>query len=351
MVFFKYKYRHLFIFLLALYTYINTELCQVYTYFQINIHWYYCFAIILLITFFSWEGSRILLKPFEKLFPGNAHVIKRSIFFFFAALIVAYAATFATDIFFAEFIIHEKPESILNPLKLTLIYASLITLLFHLLNLVVVYQEKFKAKELEAEELKHMHAQAELMAIKQQINPHFLFNNLNVLSGLVMQQSADANTFIEAFSKVYMHILANHNKELIELEKELEFLEPYFFLLKQRFPESLSISVNVPNKYHQHYVVPIALQMLVENAIKHNVVSRKKPLLITIYANGNNTISVINNLQPRHETGPSSNIGLNNIRKRYELTAGMEIIIEQTEEAFSVNLPLIEINTYESINN
>lgn len=351
MVFFNYKYRHLFIFLLALYTYINTELCQVYTYFQINIRWYYSFIIILLITFFSWEGSRLLAKPFERLFPGAGPIIKRSLFFFFAGLIVSYITTIATDLFFAEVIMHERPASIMNPLKLTLIYASLITLLFHLLNLVVIYQTKFKAKELEAEELKHMHAQAELMAIKQQINPHFLFNNLNVLSGLVMQQSADANTFIEAFSKVYMHILANHNKELIELEKELEFLEPYFFLLKQRFPDSLNISVNVPNKYHQNYVVPVALQMLVENAIKHNVVSKKKPLSITIYANGNNTISVINNLQPRQQTAPSSNIGLNNIRKRYELTAGRQIIIEQTNEAFSVNLPLIEINTYESINN
>ncbi|MBG9378245.1 histidine kinase [Panacibacter sp. DH6] len=351
MMFFNYKYRYLFILLLALYTYINTELCQVYTYFQINIHWYYSFLIILLITFFTWEANRLLAKPFENLFPGNEKVIRRSIIFFFSGLVVSYLATIGTDLFFAEVVLHEKPESILNPLKLTLIYASLINLLFHLLNLVVVYQEKFKAKELEAEELKRMHAQAELMAIKQQINPHFLFNNLNVLSGLVMQQSADANNFIEAFSKVYMHILANHNKELIELKKELDFLEPYLFLLKQRFPESLQISVEVPNKYYNYYVVPVALQMLVENAIKHNVVSRKKPLSIKIYANGNSTLSVINNLQPRNETGPSSNIGLNNIQKRYILTAGKEITIEKKPDTFSVNLPLIEINTYESINN
>lgn len=252
---------------------------------------------------------------------------------------------------FANVILHEPPSSILNPLKLTLIYTSLINLLFHLVNLVVVYQNEFKSKALEAEELKRMHAQAELLAIKQQINPHFLFNNLNVLSGLVMQQSAKANDFIEAFSKVYMHILNNHNKELIALQEELDFLKPYFFLLQQRFPESLNIELEIPEKYNDYYIIPVALQMLVENAIKHNIVSRKKPLHIKIYANGNNTISVINKLQPRAKAEPSSKTGLNNIQKRYALTAGKEVTIERNETIFSVTLPLLQINTYAGINN
>lgn len=348
-MFFNHKYRYLFILLLAAYTYINTELCQVYTYFQINIHWYYSFGIILIITFFTWEANRLLSPLFERWLPGNARIIKRSILFFFTGLAVAYLATIAVDIVFAKVILHETQDSILNPLKLTLIYTSLTNLLFHLLNLVVVYQKEFKTKELETEELKRMHAQAELSAIKQQINPHFLFNNLNVLSGLVMQQSTQANHFIEAFSKVYMHILNNHNKELIELDKELNFLQPYFFLLKQRFPDAIDVAIEVPEQYKNYYIIPVALQMLVENAIKHNVLSKKKPLYIKIYANGNSTISVINKLQPRQDTGPTSNIGLNNIRKRYELTAGREIIIDKDETSFSVTLPLIEINTYESI--
>lgn len=350
-MFLNHKYRYLFILLLAAYTYICTELCQVYTYFQINIQWYFSFAIILLITFFTWEANRLLSPLFEKLLPGNERIIRRSILFFFTGLAVAYLATIGVDLLFARVVLHETQDSILNPLKLTLIYTSLINLLFHLLNLVVLYQKEFKTKELETEELKRMHAQAELSAIKQQINPHFLFNNLNVLSGLVMQQSTEANHFIEAFSKVYMHILNHHNKELIELDKELNFLQPYFFLLKQRFPDAVDLHIDVPEKYKKHYIIPVALQMLVENAIKHNVLSKKKPLYIKIYANGNQTISVINKLQLKQDTGPTSNIGLNNIRKRYELTAGKEIFIEKDENTFSVTLPLIEINTHESINN
>ncbi|CAN5721765.1 histidine kinase [soil metagenome] len=350
-MFFSHRYRYLFILLLAAYTCINTELCQVYTYFQINITWYYSFGIILLITFFTWEANRLLSPLFEKWLPGNARIIRRSILFFFSGLSFAYLSTIAVDLFFAKVVLHETQDSILNPLKLTLIYTSLTNLLFHLMNLVVVYQQEFKTKELETEELKRMHAQAELSAIKQQINPHFLFNNLNVLSGLVMQQSAQANHFIEAFSKVYMHILNNHNKELIELDKELNFLQPYFFLLKQRFPDAIDLHIDVPEQYRNHYIIPVALQMLVENAIKHNVLSKKKPLYIKIYANGNQTISVINKLQLKKDTGPTSNIGLNNIRKRYELITGKEITIENNEATFSVTLPIIEINTHESTNN
>ena len=178
-MFFNHKYRYLFIFLLSLYTLLNTELCQVYMYFQINIGWLHAFFIILLITFSVWELNRLLNPLFLKLFPGSSNIIRRSIFFFSAALITGYAATIGVDLLFSF---------IMNPLKLTLIYTSLINLLFHLLNLVYVYQNEYRHKLVEAESLKRMHAQAELLAIKQQINPHFLFNNLNVLSGLVMQQ-------------------------------------------------------------------------------------------------------------------------------------------------------------------
>lgn len=351
-MFFNNKYRYLFVLLLAVYTHLNTEMCQVYMYFQIEINWFNAFIIIFLITFFVWEINRLLYPVFLKWLPGVNKIIRRSILFFLTGLILGYIATISVDLFFANVVLHDVGSSIMNPLKLTIIYTSLINLLFHLLNLVYDYQKEYRKKEKEAEELKSMHAQAELQAIKQQINPHFLFNNLNVLSGLVMQQSNDANSFIEAFSKVYMHVLTSQNKELIELRNELDFLEPYTYLLQQRFSEALKLDIQVPEKYNRHYVIPVALQMLIENAIKHNVLSKKKPLHIKVYANGNKTISVINNLQPRINTEVSStHIGLSNIQKRYELIAGKNIAITKDEYSFCVSLPLIEIVAHESINN
>ena len=348
---FNHKNRYIFILLLAAYTYINTALCEVYINFQINISWYNAFLIILLITFFVWECNRLMNPIFLKWLPAPTEIIKRSVIFFFAGLTAGFLATIAVDIFFSEIVLREVSSSILNPLKLTLVYTSLINLLFHLLNLVFVYQGAFQTKLVEAESLKRMHAQAELHAIKQQINPHFLFNNLNVLSGLVLKQSSEANNFIEAFSQVYMHVLNNHNKEMIELQKELDFLKPYLFLLSQRFPDALELEIDIPEKYHTFYIIPAALQMLVENAIKHNVFSKKKPLQIKIYTNGGESISVINKLQPKLSQVPSSNIGLNNIRKRYDLTSGRQIFVEKTETSFSVTLPLIEINPYENSDN
>ncbi|MCY7309617.1 MAG: histidine kinase, partial [Chitinophagaceae bacterium] len=176
------------------------------------------------------------------------------------------------------------------------------------------------------------------------INPHFLFNNLNVLSGMVIKDNPEANHFFEEFSKVYRYILNNQEKELVELRSELEFVQPYIFLLKKRFDEGLTISLNIPEHYKSYHVVPAALQMLIENAIKHNIVSRHKPLHIYIHANGNNTMIVSNNLQLRQTGEPSTKIGLQNIRKRYELISGREIEVKETVTTFEVTLPLLNLN-------
>lgn len=187
-------------------------------------------------------------------------------------------------------------------------------------------------------------AQAQVQLIKSQINPHFLFNNLNVLSGMVIKNNPEANHFIEEFSKVYRYILSNQDKELVELKSELEFITPYLFLLQKRFDEGLVISINIPEHYKTWHVVPAALQMLIENAIKHNIVSRNKPLHIDIHANGSQTLVVKNNLQPRQMVEPSTKIGLQNIKKRYELISGRDIDIKKTTTEFEVSLPLLNLN-------
>lgn len=351
-MFFSSKYRYLYILGLAAYTFINTEVCEVYSYFQITVRPLEAFLIIFFITFFTWEINRILWPVFQKWFPQPDEIIRRTITFFFTGLVLSCMATASVDVFFAEIVLHQVPGSIMNPLKLTIIYTSLILLLFHLLNLVFVYEREYRQKHDEAEELKRINAQAELQAIKSQVNPHFLFNNLNVLSGLVMQKSNEANKFIEAFSKVYMHILNHSDKELVTLKEELNFLNQYIYLIQQRFPESVKFELQIPAKYDNHYIIPSALQMLVENAIKHNIASMNRPLNITVYANGNQSISVINNLQRKNSPDVrSTNIGLANIRKRYEIITGKSIDITEAESKFIVSLPLIELDKYESSHN
>jgi two-component system LytT family sensor kinase len=341
---FTHKYRYLFIFGLTLCTFISTVLCEVYYYFNIDIEWYYAFTTIGLITLGVWEGSRLLQPLFFKKIHDTQNKIKWLLLFFGVGSIVTSLVTIAT-VFAMSMLLHNHTllETIV-PLKLNIIYAWLTNLLFHLLNAIMYYFNEYKTKWVEAEELKRITAQAELQLVKSQINPHFLFNNLNVLSTLVLQNNAEANKFIEAFSKVYRYILSIHDKELVEIKTELDYIKPYIFLLEKRFSDGLSIKINIPEQFESKYIIPASLQMLIENAIKHNVVSRQKPLRIDVHVNGNNTIVVSNNLQARESVENSTEIGLSNIKKRYLLVSGREVLIDKNESEFVVTLPMLTLN-------
>jgi LytS/YehU family sensor histidine kinase len=338
------KSRYLFIFILAIYTYLNTVLCEVYKYFNIAIEWYVAFGTIAVITLLVWEGSRLVEPVFIKLFAKQKSKIKILLLFFAAGSILTAIITVGV-VFFVSMVLHNYNfnETII-PLKLNLIYAWLANLLFHLLNAIKFYFTEYKTKWMEAEELKRITAQAELQLVKSQINPHFLFNNLNVLSALILKNNDEANKFIEEFSKVYRYILNNHDKELVDIKTELDFIKPYIFLLQKRFADGLEISVDVPVAYDKFYIIPASLQMLIENAIKHNIVSKSKPLHIDVHINGNNTIVVSNNLQLRESVDNSTKVGLNNIIKRYWLVSGQNVEVKKDNDAFTVALPLLTLN-------
>jgi two-component system, LytTR family, sensor kinase len=341
---FSHKYRYFFILGLAVYTYFNTLLCEVYKYFNIEIEWYVAFGTIILNSFFIWEASRLLEPIFKKLIAKRKNKLT-GLFWFFAAGSSLTTIITVVLVFFVSMVLHSYSfKETVIPLKLNLIYGWLANLLFHLLNAIKFYFTEYKTKWMEAEELKSMQAQAELQLVKSQINPHFLFNNLNVLSALVMKNNDEANRFIEEFSKVYRYILTNHDKELVNIKTELDFIKPYIFLLQKRFSDGLDVTVNVPQSYESFYIIPASLQMLIENAIKHNVVSKNKPLHIDVHINGNNTIVVSNNLQLRESVEGSTKIGLANIIKRYWLVSGRNVEVKEDKNDFTVTLPLLTLN-------
>lgn len=341
---FTHRYRYWFAFLLSLYTYLNTEFCRVYDYFNIRIEWYYACATILAITFSILEINRLAEPLIRKLFPPEENKIRYKVLFFITGSILATAIT-AVIVLIMGMLLH--PYSLkenYTPLKLNLTYCWLVNLLYHLINTIIFYFKEYKLTSLEAEQLKNISTQAELQLIKSQINPHFLFNNLNVLSALIMKDNNEANRFIEEFSKVYRYILGNHDKELVELKTEVDFIKPYIFLLEKRFADGLVIKVNIADHYKDQYIIPASLQMLIENAIKHNVVSRHKPLLIDVHSNGNNTLVVSNNLQAKQTVENSTGIGLQNIIKRYQLVSNKKVTIDKDEKNFTVTLPLVNAN-------
>jgi two-component system, LytTR family, sensor kinase len=198
----------------------------------------------------------------------------------------------------------------------------------------------WKASLVEVEKYKTESLQAQLQNLKNQINPHFLFNNMSVLSSLVYKDQDKAVDFINQLSKVYRYLLDNKDKELVTLEEELTFIRSYTYLLQIRFDTNIQFKINVDEGSMQRIIPPMALQILVENAIKHNEISEAQPLVVEIQAH-ENEIVVKNNLQLRSNSETSSKTGLQNIKDRYRYFTDNEIEVIQDPKYFSVKIPLL----------
>jgi len=178
--------------------------------------------------------------------------------------------------------------------------------------------------------------------LKRQINPHFLFNSLNILEYLVEEgEQKRASAFIRKLAGMYRYMLQNDEKRIVPLVEELDFAQKYIDLLAERFAEGLSVEIALSDEAKHGYVVPCSLQLLIENATKHNIVSRQQPLSITITDSGG-TIVVRNNLQPRISGNASTGLGLKNIEQQYTDISGLGIDIKQTKTEFIVKLPLLQ---------
>lgn len=193
----------------------------------------------------------------------------------------------------------------------------------------------------EKDKLQQLTLQQEFETLKSQVNPHFLFNCFNTLSSLISEDKKLAEIFLDELSKVYRYLLRNNEDGLSSLQTEIKFIQSYYRLLKTRHGEAVQLSVEIDKKY-DHYLIPsLTLQMLVENAVKHNVLSKNKPLTIDIFTTPGNKLVVSNNLQLRTIKVPSNKIGLDNIKAKYELLnySGFQVLKDQ--KTFSVVLPLI----------
>ncbi len=218
--------------------------------------------------------------------------------------------------------------------------------LFCSLAIIAIYEtiyfiSELKKSVIESENLKRESLNAQLNALRTQVNPHFLFNNLNTLSAIIPENPKQAVDFVQQLSKVYRHILEVSDEQSILLKDELAVLKAYSFLLKTRFGDNFDININVPESKMNNKIAPLALQILVENAIKHNIISSDKPLKVEVFTN-NGHLVISNNLQKKNQLQASTGIGLNNLRNRYQLLSNKEVIIEHEGDAFVVSIPLIE---------
>lgn len=202
-------------------------------------------------------------------------------------------------------------------------------------------------------ELKEVAMQAELQALKAQLNPHFMFNNFSTLSELIDRDKNTASIFLNNLSRVYRYMIQNQKRDLISLPEEIEFVKAYFHLMHIRHEDNINLQIELNEDALKMYIPPISVQLLIENAIKHNIASKIQPLTIKICYRNNNLI-VCNNLQPITTIFSSTGIGLQNIKDRYKALLSKEnISIHRSEEEYCVWLPLFDFNSpnYENSNN
>lgn len=230
----------------------------------------------------------------------------------------------------------EGSEEYVKTLSATLLIDLIIITICYLVQVAMKSREALR----EERELKHR-TEYQYERLKQQINPHFLFNSLGILDYLVQEHETErASAFIRKLAGTYRYMLSNDNKPLVKLSDEIEFTSKYIDLLKERFIEGMVVEWEVDRELLNKMIVPCALQLLVENATKHNIVSGETPLCIRIATEGD-TLVVRNNLQLRVHGQPSTHLGLANIRRQYLDITGREISVTKNDKEFIVKLPIV----------
>ncbi len=219
-------------------------------------------------------------------------------------------------------------------------YVTALVIIFNLADMGIYLLNVWRFNLAELERFKKENAEFRFEALRSQLNPHFLFNSLNTLSSLVNEDTKNATRFIRELADVYRYILDNREKELADFQREMDFANSYIQLNKLRFGDNFQVNIEVINNSGDKKIAPLTLQLLIENAIKHNIISKTKPLKIQIMADEHELI-VSNNLQLKKTKEYSNNMGLKNIISRYEFLTDKKITITTTESEFIVKIPLI----------
>lgn len=307
--------------------------------FKSNIILYFISIAVLSITWLFFIKTCLI---FDKIMPYDRGIIKRMILQILINLAVIYglsriAFSIGKNLLpFHEII--DKEATNLAQLA-GIISEILIVTLLNVIHFAKYSLNKWRENALRASNLEKEKSQVQFDNLKNQLNPHFLFNSLTSLDSLIHENPTLASEFLRQLSKVFRYVLQNKEKGLVSLETELNFIKNYIALLQTRFGESLSINFNISDDALDLQIAPVTLQILIENALKHNIVNQSNPLIINI-VNKDNYLIIKNKIQLKKQVETSNGQGLNNLKTLYSFLSEKEVLIEQNE-VFSVKIPLI----------
>lgn len=288
-----------------------------------------------------WKGNELLGWLLEKKYPWNVKPV-------FALVVHLSSSVVYTiiDIVIVNYLIYkyvfntnllDNWSNFLSYAIVQFVIAMLITIIFYVKH----YFESWRKLVLKEEEFKMEALALRYETLKSYVNPHFLFNSLSVLSSLVEKDTVKSQEFIKQLSDIYRYVLEQKDKELVPLETELTFIISYINLHKIRHGENLKVDLNINDK--SGYIIPLSMQILLENAFKHNIISEEEPLDVTIWRE-NNYIVVQNKLQTRKTISESGGIGLDTISKRYEFFTKRPLLVNSDNGLFTVKIPVLDMS-------
>lgn len=307
------------------------------------------YAITVGVTGLIWQGCFSIISAYRRRFPGFERTALRITLTVITMSVYIVGVDLLTCTVLDALGIQEN--SYLNgEWKLNLIKCFGTTALIGTLYEAGYFFTMWKRQAIEAEALKSRQLRAELDVLRNQVSPHFLFNSLNTLVALIPEDPTQAVRFTKALSHVYRYILQHKDKEVVDLGTELDFTEAYIHLMKVRFEEALLITVSVDAEHRRLLVAPLSLQLLLENALKHNVASLAHPLQVDIHAENGRTLVVRNNLRRKQGTVEGTGTGLSNVKQRYAILSDRPVDVIETRDHFLVALPLLELSEREPVN-
>lgn len=302
--------------------------------------WVYGYLVIYAMGFVSWRLHYFYNSFLQKKFPGIEQTKYRVSLKFFTYILIMSPSVLAILFVFNYFKIAEyrlENGDIVN----ALLVGFSTNIIFESLYEAVYIIEKYKETILEQEMLEQMTLQQEFDNLKEKVNPHFLFNCFNTLSSLILENKALAEKFLDELSKVYRYLLRNNEDGMSTVENEVKFIQSYFQLMRIRHGNGINVNLQIDRKYYPYLLPSLSLQLLVENAVKHNVISKQTPLSIELFTTEGKQLVVNNNLNKRIVQEKSTKIGLQNIEAKYKLMNQDGFQVVEGEKNFMVVLPLI----------
>ncbi|WP_231374015.1 histidine kinase [Aureivirga marina] len=303
----------------------------------------YCFVLTVVnMSFFDYLDIKTPFKKSPK---------KRILFGFFGALVISLVVLYVLNFFSFVYIYGHSISSFFEQnIRVPLVYGAIVTINVNLIFHIIYFYKKNSENKIKESKIVEKTSKAQFESLKSQLDPHFLFNSLNVLTSLIGENPRKAEKFTTKLSKVYRYVLEQRNKELVPVSEELKFAKTYLDLLKMRFEDAIISEIPTEISQPDLKIVPLSLQLLLENAIKHNVVTTETPLKITIREE-NGYLIIDNNFNPKKIVEKGTKVGLQNIKDRYALLSNTRVEINQNDKKFEVKIPmLIEAGNIQFVN-